>query len=526
MKIVLILCLVFLPFTSAFSQSKSLKKDSPYPSKYISQTDQYLTLKSVTLAPAYDNVGGIYKKAAETTLEKIITDDKSWSFQKIKFPDLQTEKNYRIDFLEDKNEYSLALLKSTGADALISVSTTKSPQGLQIRMTLYTADAGQPLIQETYEDATTFEISKYQQVISELYTTIKNKLPYKALISSRRGQKVTLNAGKVAGLNVGDKLSVAQILKLQRHPKLKFMVGVEKEIIGQVVLTQVEDYLSFGEISFEKESGVIEKNSKLLPFDYLKYSTSMDPTKADQMAKQDEEWRPQEAPQFGKIHILGGVSNYKLSNTLTNDTTHDSGNSFAPTFQFGGQVWITPEYFADLQFRQMFFKGLNSMTGSYPDSLNFTVNENNFVFGYKYSIDGNFWGPSLTTGLGYISRTTSVTDSSPTSFTSFDFSGLNLQFGAYFPITLKNDFGLGARGEILLTKRLSENPVDSGPSASNFVNFDFYGIYAYTNRINFRGQITYSDLNSSFDGTGQRNPPARSTQETATSYLFGIEYQF
>ncbi len=101
-----------------------------------------------------------------------------------------------------------------------------------------------------------------------------------------------------------------------------------------------------------------------------------------------------------------------------------------------------------------------------------------------------------------------------------------MQAGAYFPLTLKNDFGIGAQAQLMLTKRLSEMPVDSGPSSNNFVNFDFYGIYAYSNRINFRGQLTYSDLSSSLEGTGQRTNPARSMQETITSYLFGIEYQF
>lgn len=526
MKNLMICSLVLFQFSWAFSQIKNLNNDSPYPTKYTSLQDQSLTLKSVTVVPSYDNVGGVYKKAAEETLEKLISNDQFWSFEKIKFADATDEKKYRIDLIEDQPEYTLKVLKSSRTDALFSVSTTKSPQGLQVRMTIYTADGGLPLIQETYEDTQTFEINKYKEIIEQLYRQIKNKLPYKALIASRRGQKVTLNSGKKSGLKIGDKLSVAQILKIQRHPKLKFMIGTEKEIIGQVVLTQVEDDLSFGEISFEKESGVIEKNSKLLPFDPIKYNTSMDPTQADQVSEQAEEWRPLEDPQFGKIHLLGGFTNYKLANTLVAGSTHDSGNSLAPTFALGGQIWITPEYFADLQFKQMFFKGNNSLSNSYPDSLNFNVSETNFVVGYKYAIDGNFWGPSLNIGFGHLSRTTSVTDSTPTAFTSFEFSGLHLQAGAYFPLTLKNDFGIGAQAQLMLTKRLSEMPVDSGPSSNNFVNFDFYGIYAYSNRINFRGQLTYSDLSSSLEGTGQRTNPARSMQETITSYLFGIEYQF
>ena len=35
---------------------------------------------------------------------------------------------------------------------------------------------------------------------------------------------------------MGQELTLAQIIKVNRHPKLKFLVGVEKEIIAKVVV--------------------------------------------------------------------------------------------------------------------------------------------------------------------------------------------------------------------------------------------------------------------------------------------------
>lgn len=74
----------------------------------------------------------------------------------------------------------------------------------------------------------------------------------------------------------------------------------------------MKSFASFAEINFEKEAGVIEKNSKLLPPDFVNYQTDAKP-----VDEQNAEWKPQAAPQFGKITLLGGFSDYKLSTVLT-----------------------------------------------------------------------------------------------------------------------------------------------------------------------------------------------------------------
>lgn len=518
--------LLNLCFTVAFSQVKNLKNSSPYPTKYISTSDQLLTLKTVSIAPAFDNVGGIYKKTAEDTLKELIKNDTFWSYQNFSFSTAEEEKNYRIDLVEENPKYVLSLLQNIKADALFSLSVMKSAQGFQMRLTLYTNDQGFPLIQEVYEDPTTFETSKFKDILTSSYQQIKSRLPFKALIASRRGQTVTLNMGQDAQLKIGDTLSVVQILKINRHPKLNFMVGVEKEIIGQVVITKVEEKLSFGEIKFEKEAGVIEKNAKLLPKSVVQYEVSNPSQSSSGSSEQPTEWVPPEPPQFGKFYFLGGFSNYNLSNTLQSNQSYDSGNSFAPTFILGSELWLTPEYFAHFSVGHQFFKGSNSLSGSYPSNLNYTIAEYQISGGYKFLIDGHFWGPHLTAALGYTTHNTSVSDSSPTAFSSVELSGFHLQIGGYFPLTTENDFALGAQGLFLVTSRLNETPVDSGPSSNNFSKFDFYGVYAMTTQMNFKAQLSFSNLNANFDSTGNRNPQARSMNETETSYLAGLEFQF
>ncbi len=512
---------------NTFAQSKNLKNNSPYPTKYRSAEDSHLTLKTLTVAPAYDNVGGIYQKAAESELTDLISKDQFWAFSKFQWPANTKITDQRIDVAVEQPQAVLNILSESKANGLIVAIITKSAQEINVNLSLYTEDKGLPLIELSYQDPTTFEITKFKDIIKNLYTQLKNKLPYKAFITSRRGNQITINAGANSNLKNGDKLAVAQIIKINRHPKLKFMTGVEKEITGQILLTKVEDFSSFGEIVFEKEGGVIEKNSKLLPPDFVQYQTaekSIEVSSAGSEKTAPAEWKPLAAPQFGKVTVLGGFSDYKLSTVLSTSTTTSSGNSFSPTFLLAAELWLTSHYFSQISLKQSIFKGNNPVSNSNQDSLNFFVNDMDLLFGYKYSLNGNFWGPSLTGGLGYLSERTKLTDTA--SFSSFESSGLQIQVGGYFPITEKNDIGVGLDTKFLLTQNLSESPLNSGSSSPSKNQFSIYGTYMQNSNMNLKAEIIFSAINSSFNGAGNRSDPARSIDEKITSYLFGIEYLF
>ena len=70
---------------NSWADEKSAKSSSLLLNSYRSTTDTLLTLKTVAIAPAYDNVGGIYKKAAEQKISQLIKEDHFWSFEEINF---------------------------------------------------------------------------------------------------------------------------------------------------------------------------------------------------------------------------------------------------------------------------------------------------------------------------------------------------------------------------------------------------------------------------------------------------------
>lgn len=252
---------------STSQEVNSTKKSNSFPVKYISEIDQKIIVKSVTLAPVYDNTRSIYAAPIEKLLTDLLQADKVWGYSEF------ADKNKKIfvELYDSKPNDVLDVLKRSQAQGLLTAIITKGPHGLNARLKLFTQDQGLLLAEESFSDFETFEIAKVREEFVSLYHKLKNKLPYSGYIQSRKGLQVTINIGEKNGVKTGQEIAIAQILKINRHPKLKLMTGVEKEIIGKLLITKAEPYLSFAQIIFEKESGVVDVGGKTLPVDFISY---------------------------------------------------------------------------------------------------------------------------------------------------------------------------------------------------------------------------------------------------------------
>lgn len=524
MGIIRLTSLLFFISFSAIAQTSSLKNKVPYPTKYSSASDQALVIKTVTLAPVFDNVNDIYKKPVAEHLKNLIKADQFWAYADFISP----KADLRIDDFEESTQLTMETLEKSQADGLMTCFIIKGPKGLSIQLNLYSKDNGKLLLREDFNDENIFEVAKVNAVIAKMYATIKSKLPFSGYITSRQGNSVTVNIGSKLGVKAGDTLTVAQIIKVNRHPKLNFMTSVEKEIIGRISLSKVDSDSSFGEISMEKENGVVERGSKILPLEFVKYPATSDSSLADiyPNEKNPGEWLPARPPQFGKMSLLAGFTDFSDNSILADDTSLEAGNSLALTFDLTTELWITPEYFATLQLQQASFKADNDLSGSTPGKLNYSLNKIDLSFGYKYLIDGNFWGPQVYTSLGYYTQEVRVSDSVPTAFTSTELTGMDLTVGGLFPVTLKNDIAIGAQAKFLFFENLSEGPVNSGDASASFNQFDVIGSYQYTTNVNFKGVLSFSNVQTTFNGSGTKTPQTRSLDEKISTYLVGIEYLF
>ncbi len=517
---------------SAQTPSTAAKNKNPFPVKYTSQIDEKLNLRTITLAPVYDNVKKVYSEPIQKLLIELLQNDKVWGYSP--FP--ETNKKIFVETYDTKANEVLEVLKQTSAQGLLIAIIAKGPNGLSAKLRLYTLDQGLILAEESFQDLATFEIPRLREEFITLYQNLKNKMPYRGLILSRRGLEVTLNAGVKNGLVVGQELTLAQILKLNRHPKLKYMVSTEKEIIGRVQITKVEPYLSFAQIIFEKETGVVDVGAKILPTNSISYPRPLinltGEVVGDQVSPKSITNEPSleiekvksntNKAHLGKVLIEGGISQFDESGRFNAGGSADTSQTMAPTLYLNGEFWFGQNWFVNFDILQSSFKAINTLTLSTPTDLNYTYARYTGSAGYYFLINDNFAGPKASVQLGFSSYTTNVTDTSPTAFTSATVGGPVIKLTGAFPLQPEYPIEIGASLDVLLNPTYSESPTTSSSAISRTNTFGLFASYQATTTLHYRLDLNFNQIQVDYNGVGLK----RSSTIKMNSQLLGIEYLF
>lgn len=549
---------VFLISVSVLAQT-SAKNKTPFPVKYTSKADQNILLRTITLAPVYDNLNGIYAKPIEKLLVDLLQTDKAWGYAEIVGHDqnkfIENYDLYPVDVLE--------VLSKTNAQGLLTAFITKGPRGLSAKLKLFTHDQGLLLAEESIEDINAFEISKLRQQFVQMYQNLKNKLPYRGYVLSRRGLEVTISLGTINGVKAGQELTLAQIIKLNRHPKLKFLVGVEKEIIAKVMVKKADTYLSFAQITFEKESGVVDVGAKVLPTDFISYplpeinkdgdvvgeiktataahvattspgtETSSSQTEAE--VDQQREELLDRNNSTGILTAQGVIAQYSETNSLSNGTEANSSQSFAPGIHLGALMYIQNGFFVEASYQTTSFSVSNGLSGSTPANLSVNLSRTNASVGYDYVFSEEEDSEQeetmpedikFTGLLGFSNFNTSIGNSSPVSLTSTQISAINISLRASMPITETMPLTVGGKFELYFSPSLSESPVNSGNSTTTMTSFGFFGTYKINEKYNVRADLTLTNISNRFSGTATRPVPAGSGKQELMTEQIGIEYLF
>lgn len=501
---------------------------------YVSAVDQDLAIKSLVVIPTTDNVGGIYARPVEEELRQLVNDDKQWSLAN--YP---ADVKVKSETLDEKPADVQKILQAAQSEAALSSKIIRGPRGISVTLTLFVGREGWPLLQETLSDFKGFETAEVRAQVRRLFENIKYRMPFRATVLSRRGQQVTINLGSAYGLKPESRVSIVQIIKINRHPKLHFMVSTEKEVLGRVKLFKVEPYLSFGYVEMEKDPGVITVGSKVMPDEFVKYSVpvttpsgkvlqdiSTRPDKDVAFGEEPQEWLPTMPPQYGKIELLAGFSSYTQNATLVSSGSISGSNNFAPNILVRGELWLNPEWYMGVQLRQAVFSISNDLAGSSPGTLNMAMGQYGVNVGYNFLLTSDYFGPKLQISAGYLNTNFTVDDSTPTAFTTMKYGGFAFSIAGQFPLSEEIPVDIGGKLDFFLNPSLSENK-SSGSSSDNKINaFSFFVDYKMKTRFKIRGELLLENYSSDFSGTGSRSESASSISHKMTTILGGVQYLF
>ncbi|MFN7727820.1 MAG: hypothetical protein ACK5P7_01550 [Bdellovibrio sp.] len=525
-QIILIgLFVFFAPF--AWSQS----------STYVSAVDKELSITKWTLYPLVDNLDGIYSRPLQTELQALMNADPEFEF----VAPIETKKVAPEEF-EEKRSLAVQFIKDSKVDAFWAGRIARGPSGISIRLALFSGDQGYPLLIESRGEIQSYDVSDIKQELQKLYRQTKAKIPYRGLILSRRGQQVTMNLGKSSGLREGQDVESIQVTKMGRHPRFNFLVSTEKEIMGKIRVTKVDEKLSFGSILSERTEGQLQPGAKITFNEVVKYPgvpQLKDGTligdlnsRADSglaFGDNPKEWSPMSPPSFGKVALLLGMGSYSLSNNLTTNGSVSSRSSLVPSFHVEGEMWLSANWFLGLELHQYVAKVDNQLTGSSPSSLELQTLEAELVGGYNVLVSEEFWGPKLQFMFGLSQMDSKIEDSTPTAFTSMKYGGMALGLAGSIPLGEEVQLPISVGGKFMYywSPSLSESPTSSGNSSSSRIStFSIFSEWQTTARLALKGELSFRQYNTNFSGGGTRFDSASSAAHAMTTLAGGVVFLF
>jgi hypothetical protein len=536
-RFLIVLCLaVSCPW--AFAQEPPSNSNDTSHESYRSAADDLLTIDKVTVLPFTDNLQGIYSRPLEAHFIQLVDQAHRWNFvaANTSGPILSPEE------LEESPEKALQVSQGMGVDAFFAAQITKGPNGITIHLSLFLSKDGKLLAQAVLKDYKQFSLNDLKEQMQRLLSEIVARLPYSGRILSRDGQRVTINLGTRDGIQMGQLLTVIQIIQLQRHPKFNFLVHSEKEIFGRIKVQKVDETLSFASIINERERGAIQKNAKIGPLDFVSYSDGDNAlgakNPADALAGRDDSnlafgkdpkaWQPSKPPTFGQIGGRIGVSQVSENMQLNGGAGSLSAkDNFSPSISLEGEIWITPEWTFHAHLSQGLLQISNPRSGSSPSQLNQEMSDYEAAVGYVFRFGPHIWSAHLEPYLGYFTYQLYSDSSQPLAFTTMNYSGFKIGVRGESPIDSASQYGVGGQFAMAIRPGLHETPVSSGDSSSNNVTeFGIYGYKKLSEHIKLTLQLDFNMYSSNFSGAGDRVESASSASQRYTTLSVGMYYLF
>lgn len=485
------------------------------------------SIQKISVLTGYDNMNRIYAEPlTEALAEKLQTTQRFEFLQGSRIQPFPVE-----EFKQNQGSLS-SFFKSSQADAAFHLSLKNQGNGLTVTVSLFTANDLRPLSLESSRAFEKFDTESLRDEVFRLAEQVLRKLPYDGYVLARTGETITLSIGRNAGVQVGQTLSIVNMLKLNRHPTLDFVVSSEHQVLGTVRVTKVDQELSFADILTEVRPQSIERLSKvtgLHPSQYFEWSSGPRENPAHSMYNQASHpgWSGLDMPTFGLIGGSVGLGRFEELSNISGIPSLDTGKNIYPRVQINGEAWINPRWIAKLRVIQGLGTVNNPRSGSNPKNLGLTVSRYDLSFGYRHSFMNDFFGPFLEFYVGYAQSQFRFDRSTPWSFTSLKYSNMFVNFAGEFPLTPSSPWSMGARVYMHLSPALSEKYVTSGNDSNNSIH-EFSLILRYRIQPNVRisGNLDFTSFNSDFSGVGSRGEQVNSMDIRDNSLNVGLDYLF
>lgn len=376
------------------------------------------------------------------------------------------------------------------------------------------------------------------------------RIPYQAVVTDVRNdvrnkdKTVTINAGRLHGLDNGMQLQVFRIVKVTRHPFTQEVIGVEKVNVGTFVVVRADERISVAKL-LRLEKGQVVAQGQYVGFKPSSKVLSETASRREELlAKQEREWmaleqaalkekqaREKEVKEkrplvhkasIGNLELYAGLgwANFSLN---SDQLVFNRKISTYPLAGVSGEYWVVPSLGLDADYQIGFVK-FDRVGNS---SINVRARPYWYAFHlqYRYVLWPGKTDLELIGRAGYAWYTYRVSETVSQFLTNTRYRGPSIGLEGRLPLTSNLATGIGV--DYLPVLRVDEHPVSSGEDASSHaIRLHAEGRYRIKSNLWISIHYFLRDYIVNFSGTGSGGITNAKTTDGLSSIMFGLVTEF
>jgi len=445
------LVVTFLSLSFYMAAWASMAVDQQYAFKNVIAITLNTDTQAVTGKQVEESSLEVLKRLSRFELMPQLREQVNEAVKPIQFPETKVTED--LDYLLAPYTAAFQALAQSSLDAIFLTQLRITPEGHNEIWGALINVHGPKLVHTAnlqLPDAASLEQIKLgtESIMQDLIKAV----PFDATVIRREGYRVILDVGQPI-FRRGMRLPTFTL-----EPKDKAVVFNET---GSIVLTHVDDSLSFGLITVEKKPLEVEVGNKIQA--NLNALSDVAPPRlisSEGVTSADLGTSSRFKGRVGYLDLDLGPSLVSLnSKTGTGAISGDSSGMIFPRGNLMLELWMTNQFF--FNFGIQFGRGTLGTTGTTTDSST-SFTDIKAMMGYRYYLGGIEGGPNLYAKLGYMKSSfvfdTSTSRSiSSAGFSELSHSGIYVSGGAHFP--LSDNYGLILDvGTLLMKSAATENP--------------------------------------------------------------------
>ncbi len=451
------------------------------------ELDRQFALERIGFLRAWDNVDGLFGDYVAKSYRDYFAHQDRFVPQDVSKADpLLTQSKIPYNKLIEDREVLGQLSRTTKSDSLIRTKIFKEGRKYRFTIDWLHAPKIDLLASETFildEPASgqTLATTALEDGLHKALDSLLARVPFRAMITGRDNNSVTVNIGQNAEIKRGDQLIVGSIDEVKKHPLLNSIVDWRISQTGRVEIETVDEGISFGKVVEEEKGRQVTRYQKV-----LKVVAARKRADAPEDELAEERAELEKPPQLGWIAGTLPIGTSGRGFSAQPGSLNNTGGGLVFGAKGSGEIWLN---------RQIFFNGdFDFLTGGYgqaPVTTPATAPSDGGAYsafawrlsaGYTYLATGDFFGPKGWLKVGYHSITHTLATSATLATLPIGYGSLFVGVGGYLPVRagigveLNFDFGVfngaGATGFTI-----------TGASDAHL----YLGVqYRYANRISFR----------------------------------------